>query len=136
MTNHTKMIRQKPTKIDAHLEYLCPNCQSVHWLSLKEAQTKGFRVVCSCDTVFMVKTIESIKIKHKKLIKKITPTETKTINDNLIDKCVKALEQYGFEKEEIKSVVEQTINDLKTTNIVEIIKSCLITIGVNNGECD
>jgi Holliday junction resolvasome RuvABC DNA-binding subunit len=84
----------------------------------------------------MVKTIASIKIKYKKPIKKITPTETKTTNDNLIDKCIKALEQYGFEKEEIKSVVEQTINDLKTTNIVEIIKSCLITIGVNNGECD
>lgn len=49
------MNYQKPTDINLHIKYRCPNknCFNEHWLSLQEASIPDFKVVCEyCETVF------------------------------------------------------------------------------------
>lgn len=58
---------QIPIEIDAHFKYRCPNpkCGLDNWISLKEAQTKGFVIVCYCEQVFTPQRIKSIDIVYR-----------------------------------------------------------------------
>ena len=60
----TKKKTERPIEIDAHLKYKCPNdsCGYFHWLSLQEAQTKNFKIVCDCGNVFKPKRIKTLEI--------------------------------------------------------------------------
>lgn len=89
---------QKPIDADIHFKYKCPdvNCSCLHWLSLKETQTKNFKIVCDCGLVFKPKQIQKIKVLYSKSIKK-----TKTIPAELLEKTIKILTKYGFTSNEI-----------------------------------
>ena len=54
----------EPVDCDLSLIYRCPKCNIEHWLSLNEARTKNFKVVCDCDAIFRVKRVKGIKIKY------------------------------------------------------------------------
>ena len=71
----TKITKnQKPISLDVHLKYRCPNnnCGYEHWLSLLETQTKNFKIVCDCGTVFKPKKIKTLKIIYDELLSKLS----------------------------------------------------------------
>lgn len=55
--------RQKPIDKDIHLKYRCKKCGIDHWLSLREASTKNFLVVCSCGHTFKVRQVSDCVVK-------------------------------------------------------------------------
>lgn len=132
---------QKPISLDLHLRYRCSNvdCGYYHWLSLKETQTKNFKVVCDCGTVFIPKRIQQVKVKYHK--KKIKPKikeqkETKTVIKNsiepsVLEKCVRALIQYGFTKLESEDLVNRSFEIVQKNDVSLIIKKSLELIGEN-----
>lgn len=106
-TKKHKKKNQKPTKIDAHFRYVCPNpdCVYDHWISLKETQTKNFKIVCDCNTVFKPKQILKLKILYKtqpqkKITKQPKIVKQPKITLALSNKCVKILTGYGFTEQE------------------------------------
>lgn len=132
------MTKIKPVNHDMYLEYRCPECQASHWLTLKESQTKGFKVVCICDHVFQVKRIEDIKILY--VSKKQQDNSKDTIINNTLDiyhKCIKVLEQYSFSEEEMRDIVKETVSMNQQASLVDMVKLCIAKFGEkNNAECN
>ena len=153
-----KMIKnkiQKPIDIEAHLKYRCPECGYDYWISLAEAQTKNFKIVCDCKTVFRPKRIKKIKIlfeskipkqsnsnkpvdttqdtstKNKQEIVKVEQP-TRTISNSLRDKCVAVLITYGFTKNEAKELIVKTYSESNIEDPILLVKQALSTIGANN----
>lgn len=137
----TKIIKsQKPISLDVHLKYRCPNdeCGYTHWLSLLETQTKNFKVVCDCGTVFKPKLINNIKLVYKKKDKKqqpLEPTEQKsepTIDIDIINRAIPSLMALGFDKEEASTILTKTYSKQPTDNLSLLIKNTLLELK-NNG---
>lgn len=131
---------QKPTKVEANFRYLCPNpdCGLIHWISLKEAKTKNFKIVCDCDTIFQPKQISKIKIIYKKYDDKKTidnttqplPIIEKTkISIDLLNKCVTILIGYGFTETESIRVINKAFDENQITDHKLLIKYILSHIG-------
>lgn len=128
----TKILkkRQKPTKVDAHFRYKCPNqdCGYDHWLSLKESQTKSFKIVCDeCSTVFYPKCIAKIKIVYASNTKIDKTKKHISAPKKIIDDCCTALVKYGFTKKESIELVENHYARLSNPHIesIELIKEIL-----------
>jgi len=137
-----KSKSQKPIETDAHFKYRCPksSCGFDHWLSLKESQTKGFKIVCDCGYVFQPKRISKIEIvyanissgkKPKKLktqIKSEQPTHTiekPKISVDLQNNCVKLLVGYGFTQDESISLCKKAFGKNPTSSAGLLIKYIL-----------
>jgi hypothetical protein len=140
----------KPIEVDATFRFKCPdiNCGFDYWLSLKQCQTKNFKVVCDCGLVFKPKQMKSVKIvyKNKKsLIKsKSRSQETKsipsepnnevktpqTIPENYKVSCAKIIEKYGFTEIEAFSLLEKaySINPINETS--SLVKYILENINI------
>lgn len=141
----TKKINQKPTKIDLHLKYKCPNsdCSYEHWLSLKETQTKNFKVVCDCGTIFKPKRIKTIKIcydepqikqevaepKEQQSTEPLLEKESIRIPVDILDKGSKILNQYGFTTAESEDLIRKSYEKDPTTDIVLLVKNCIKLFG-------
>lgn len=141
----TKKKNQKPIDLDIHLKYRCTNplCEQDHWLSIKEAKTKNFKIVCDCGVVYKPKLIKTIKIiyshkkkqkkpKSEKLIveRKQTPKEKfEGIDIDLLKRCVKVLIGYGFTEEESESLVKDSYTKQPDSDVSRIIKNVLESIG-------
>lgn len=140
----TQKKNQKPIEIDAYLKYRCPNvkCGYTHWLSLKEAQTKNFKIVCdSCDEIFRPKLIKDIAVKyHKKTKQPVietqiieaqpeTTTQTPIISERLLLLCSKTLMDYGFTKKEAYDLLKQSYVIHQTEQPFELIQNTLKMIG-------
>lgn len=142
------MIRknQKPIDTEASFNYVCPNpgCGFNYWISLKEAKTKEFKIVCDCNFVFSPKRIKKIKIAYyddneNKTTEKISvPVKmaetTHYISDILLSKASTVMRGFGFTKSESENLIigfykKEPIEDYKL-----LIKSILSTIGENNVE--
>jgi hypothetical protein len=81
--NKKKFLKQ--IDHDVHLKYRCPECSVDHWLSLREAQTNGFIIVCECNNVFKVRTVDKIVVRHKdKKIKRPLKEELKPVIPEII----------------------------------------------------
>lgn len=124
------MKKAKPIESDVHFKYLCDNCGQAHWLSLLEASTKNYKIVCFCKNVFSVKRIDTIKvlyIKNKKTTDTATksPEKAKNINQAVLDKAVSALVNYGFTSTESKEYIENSYKNNPTDNYVELVKQTL-----------
>lgn len=140
-TKKSIKTNQKPISLDLHLKYRCPNidCGYTHWLSLQETQTKNFKVVCDCGVVFSPKRIKQVKLKYNTTKTKTEiphNTETKVILTNttessVLEKCVKALTQYGFTKLESEDLVNRSFEIVQNNDISSIMKKCLELIGEN-----
>ena len=122
-----KTINLKPIEYDVHFKFLCPNssCCYPHWLSLKEASLKDFKVVCECGTVFSVKQIERIKIKYgdspikkrdvfaEKEIVQQEPLPEQQIEspENTVIKAKNILLHYGFTQFEADEMISKTLKE-------------------------
>lgn len=127
----TKKIKnQKPISVDVSLKYRCPNtdCNNEHWLFLLEAQTKNFKIVCECGTVFKPKRINDLKIVYEKKAKTGTPNK----KDSLIEKAVPSLVDLGFATQEAKELLHQAYIKYPTDDLSLLIKNTLLEIR-NNG---
>jgi|694.fasta_scaffold139653_5 hypothetical protein len=138
-----KKKNQKPIEIDAHFKYRCPksNCGFDHWLSLKECQTKDFKIVCDCGFVFKPKKISKIKIVYsdiKLADNKEQPAkiiEKPKIPVDFKNDCGKLLISYGFTKEEAISLCEKAFekNPVNSSGLlIKYILQNLEQLNVNN----
>jgi DUF1009 family protein len=125
-----KKKNQKPIEVDAHLKYRCESCSSDHWLSLKQSQTKNFKVVCYCGKVFRPKQISRIKILYKSKIKKqkATAKPVQNIPNDLLQKCCKILENYGFDLNQCKKILNDSYTNNPTNDYVTLIKQSLASL--------
>lgn len=131
-----KKKNQKPTEIDAHLKYNCPNCGVQHWISLRQAKTKNFKIVCDCDTVFQPKKILKISVTYSKKsshIEKVNSQEN-VIPSDILNKCAGILVGYGFTKKEAENMVKQAYVKDATDDCVKLIKYALESFGVDYNE--
>jgi hypothetical protein len=136
-----KKKSQKPIEIDLHLKYRCPNpkCGFFHWLSLLETKTQGFKMVCTCGTVFSPKKIQKVSIKYATVKKKkeipqpTHQTEDKSkkqeINQELLDKCTNVLSIYGFTNKEVEPVIIQAYKNSPTEDCITLVKATLKLLG-------
>jgi hypothetical protein len=141
-----KKKNQKPIEIDAHFKYRCPksNCGFDHWLSLKECQTKGFKVVCDCGYIFKPKRISKIKIVYED-IQQIPKIEKISELEKVVEKpkipvdfqksCVNLLVGYGFTKDEAIGLCEKAFekNPVNSSGLlIKYILQNLEQLNVNN----
>lgn len=125
---------QKPIDTDIHFKYRCPNddCGYDHWLSISEAQTKNFKIVCdSCNYIFYPKRIKKIKILYKNITINSTK-ENKQIPNSLLQKATQVLIQYGFTKEESEKLLIISYNKNITDDCSTLVKNTLKFIGSTN----
>lgn len=135
----------KPIEIDSYFKYRCPqtNCGQNHWLTLKESQTKNFKIVCDCGEILKPKRIDKIKIKFytklkpkkEECIKEENPPQKieeicdNPISDRLLVICSKTLMDYGFTSKEARSLLKQSYVLNPTENPLELINNTLTIIG-------
>jgi len=141
-----KQKRLRPIDQDIHLKYRCHSCTLDHWLSIKETQTKGFKIVCDCGEILKVKLIEKIEIVYQKIMKKeILPEPIKseesppeleireTIPIDLLSQCCTILLGYGFDISEGENLIVSAFNEKPTYTCVDLIKQALKKFGEKNG---
>jgi hypothetical protein len=143
----TKKKNLKPIELDVNFKYRCPNteCGYFHWISLNEAKTKNFKIVCDCETIFKPKQISNVQITYVEVkinnennsieesTAKIAQADTDT--DDVIDivevvvipettknKSIKLLIDYGFTESESKLFVEKAYGKLRDNNPVSLVK--------------
>ncbi len=138
MKTQQKKKHQKPIETDAHFRYRCSNknCESDHWLSLKQVQTKNFKVVCHCGLVFKPKQISRIKIVYANTKPKTETKENKqtvnTIPVDLQNKCVTLLCNYGFTSDEAINMSQKAFAKNPTQDAGLLIKYILQNLGEFN----
>lgn len=133
---------QKPTKVDCSFQYNCPDCQNQHWLFLREAQTKNFKIVCECGKIFKPKRIKNIKVcyvdyknkiqKKPPIVPKIPPNNIKGVPLDFMESCVKILDGYGFTKMESINLISKAYNSTEDKRIVNVIKIALSSLEIKD----
>jgi Holliday junction resolvasome RuvABC DNA-binding subunit len=104
----------------------------LHWLSLKESQTKNFKIVCDCGSVFIPKRIKNIHINFCETVSNKTESredEPQKINFDLIKNCVKILVGYGFTDQESEDILIKCHKENLKLGSAELIKFALQSIG-------
>ena len=133
----TNLKSQKPIETDASFKYKCPSedCENEHWIFLRQAQVKNFKIVCDCGLVFKPKQIKNIKIIYEKPTKK--PKKIEDIDDGIpvdvLNQCAKILSGYGFDLNESKELIKKSYSSCKTNDIGSLIKNTLKSFGEKNG---
>lgn len=139
-----KTKNQKPIDIDAHFKYKCPksDCGYDHWLSLKESQTKKFKVVCDCGTVFQPKIIKKIKILYEAVVEKQSQiveihnqeavVEQAKIPVDLQKKCNTILCGYGFTISECMELTEKAYSQNPIDDTGSLVKYIIKNLGELN----
>ena len=128
--------KQKPIELDAFLRYVCSNkdCNTSHWLSLKETQTKNFIVVCTCGRTFKPKRIKKLKIVYDNTQAQEQPKadSSEKVPVDIIDKCAKILIGYVFTEIESVELLKYSYKKNPTNNCATLIKQVLESIGEPN----
>lgn len=121
----------KPTEIDAHIRYVCPDidCGFDHWISLRESQTKNFIIVCDCGLKIRPKTVKTIKIIYKKQIVKQKPKELPV---DTLKKCLKIMFDFGFVESEAEPLLIKAYTEHEIDDHMELVKKAIASIGVEN----
>jgi hypothetical protein len=140
---NNKIKKVKPISYDAHFKYICTNndCRYDHWVSLKEAKTKNFKIVCDCGTVFSPKRILELNIVYAQPQKEpakqnsepalITEkvVEKAKLSVDLLVKCSKLLVDYGFTKQEAENLLQKAFEEEQTNNPSQLVKIALKKVG-------
>ena len=117
---------QKPIESDVHLKYRCKKCGQDHWLSIREASTKNFKIVCDCGRVFGVKLVKAFKLCYAQ-------NSSKKINKipvDLLDKSVKLLVGYGFTSQEATESVIESYNKNPNDDFASLVKQTLASMRI------
>lgn len=125
-TMKTKSKIQKPTDIDASFKYRCPNCSLDHWLFLREAKTKNYKVVCECGCVFRPKTISKLLIVYSNKKEKSESMPVDTLNQ-----CVKNLCDLGFDRSQSVELLKLAYKTTHLTDIGSLVKEAIKLFGDN-----
>jgi hypothetical protein len=131
---------QKPTDVEVHIKYICPNkkCKFDHWISLKEAQTKNFKIVCDCSIVFSPKPIQKITIKYKRFKKKSiipqdpAPITEYVIPEDLLSKSSKIMQTFGFKKPEADQMITEFFKNNPIYDFKQLVQNTLAFNGEKN----
>lgn len=138
----------KPIEHDVNLKYLCPNpsCCCPHWLTLREAATKNFKVVCYCGQIFSVLRIKNINIEYTKkkkpdrkilgsfeinnepVIKSVVeiPPEPTPTTPDIKQLAIKHMKIYGFSEEESLEMINHALEENPSIdNHITLIKHSL-----------
>ena len=140
-TTQINKKRQKPKEYDLHLKYSCPDCGCDHWLSLLEASTTNFKVVCDCAVVFRVKKVAGIKLLYDRALKqarqKTIAPQTSDIESNiLVKQAIEVITNYGFTSKEAKDLVIKCYDASKNYSVSDLVKQALELIKVKNESLD
>lgn len=133
----TKLKNQKPIDIDVSLKYICPNanCKFHHWLFLREAQTKNFKIVCDCGTIFKPKRIQNIEIVYaiKESVKKpVDESDSSAKIDQspeYVRRAINIMVSLGYSKEDAQSQVLEIFTKEKIEDPGVLVKKAILNIG-------
>jgi hypothetical protein len=120
----------KPIDHNVDLIYEC-ECGQHRWLTLKEAQTTGFKIVCSCGIVSTVDPIVDVKLQiiyrgADENISSQTKIHSKSadINLGLLQETQSCLKNLGYKNTEIKGMISKIdMNDY--TKVEDVITKIL-----------
>lgn len=116
---------QKPTDIEASLKYICPQCFLSHWIFLREARIKNYKIVCDCGTILKPKRISELDIVYAKKESKSSPS----IPDHILNKCSRILVDHGFSRAESLEFINKAYDTTKSTDISDLIKTSIKLFG-------
>jgi hypothetical protein len=129
-----KVKNLKPTEIDLHIKYSCPNksCKNDHWATLKESQTKNFIMVCECGYIIKPKRIDKVKIVYHKTntTKKIIPKENTIIPKDILSKSIPMMVALGYSEEEAFRMLTSYYSHNPITDYKALVKN---SIAISNG---
>jgi len=104
------------------------------WISLRESQTAGFIIVCECNNIFSVKTVEKIVLRYKDRKVKRVVEENK--NDSPLE-LVKEIVETKLEEEKLELQIEDKIQVIEEIKEVEdIIEKSIIPDHMLQSSCD
>ena len=122
--------------LDVHLKYICVGCQCEHWISLKENQTKDFKIVCyNCDIVIEPVKISKIDILYKNIEPKTDPKSTPKINP-VVEDCVSTLVDWGFDKKEARELTNDAIIKYGDLEALDLVKKIFFDYGALQNELE
>jgi Holliday junction resolvasome RuvABC DNA-binding subunit len=132
--NKNKIL--KPIEIQASLRYRCPNedCGYDHWLFLKEVQTKNFKVVCECGTVFKTKRIKILqtiydkKQKIKKQMDEIKSVDTMD-GSSIVSRAINIMINLGYTRKESSKYIKEEYLKSDTNDVSFLVKKAISKIG-------
>lgn len=124
----TKKKSQKPIEINAYFKYACSkqSCSYQHWISIAEAKTKNFKIVCDCGSIIRPKRIKSIKIAYVESLKK---NNSPQLDDAVVREYTEVLCGYGFTSDESIKLINIAYSKLPNGSKREIIKLALTSTG-------
>jgi DNA-directed RNA polymerase subunit RPC12/RpoP len=153
-TTRNKVYNIKPKNHDISFEYICPECGISHWLTSIEADTKLFKIACDCGLILIPARITDVKFKYHKYeqhqstnskqhessrVAKAsdsptinTKSDEEILSDETLLKTTAYLEDYGFEKIEANELVKQSFAQLKTNNVLDLLRHTLQSLGASN----
>jgi DNA-directed RNA polymerase subunit RPC12/RpoP len=78
MKNNRKTFNeQKPKRFEGHLVYACPECECDNYITLSEAMTEGFMIVCpDCNSILRPQFVTKMKVYYDE--KKVPPVPKQT----------------------------------------------------------
>lgn len=137
ITKNLKKKNQKPIDIDVSLKYTCPNsdCKFDHWLFLREAQTKNFKVVCECGTIFKPKRIQNIEIvyTHKESVEKPVdkPKASGKIGEypEFISRAINMMISLGYSKKDAQDNIILIYETEKIIDPATLVKKAISHLG-------
>lgn len=153
-TTRNKIYNIKPKNHDISFEYICPECGVSHWLTSIEADTKLFKIACDCGLILIPARITDVKFKYHKY-EQHQPANTKQhestkaqqasdnstldtnqgeqiLSDETLLKTTAYLEDYGFEKAEANDLVKQSFAQIKSNNVLDLLRHTLQSLGASN----
>lgn len=131
---------QIPIDVDLHLKYRCsnPDCGIEHWISLKEAKTLNFKVVCDCDWIIKPKRVKSIKIKYANLEKpknqQLSERQNEkeniptNISKNLLNKCISIMQNFGFTSKEAEASIIDYYSKNPIDDPISLVKNTISSL--------
>lgn len=133
----TKLKIQKPTNLEVSLKYICPNinCRFDHWLFLREAQAKNFKIVCDCGTIFKPKRIKNIEIVYavKESIEKTVDEQESSVtideHPDCVRRAINIMVSLGYSKEDAQSHVLEIFTKEKIEDPGVLVKKAVLNIG-------
>lgn len=135
----TQIKKLKPVEIDCSLKYVCNECNNAHWIFLREAKVKNFKIVCECDNIIYPKTISEISLvyKHTEAITNkptvvIPPVPASKVSLDIQRECDTILKGMGYSSEEIADIIPEAIDSARVSYIKAIIDYSLKNIGDKN----
>lgn len=132
------MTYQKPIELDVSLKYTCPNinCNISHWLFLREAKTKNFKVVCDCGTTFKPKRIKNLTVVYSKQkstknrVDKTHSSDKLCDSDPILIRAINIMKSLGYSEHEALSC----INAVYSSNVYNdpgiLVKAAISNLGV------